>query len=184
MKSKTPPRPKGTWVVDGHNVIYKVPQLTSLQNGGKKQEARSGLVERCRGFAIYYDLKIVVVFDGTHSAPSKETVTRKNLQVLFSSGTSSADDRIIALVKRLTNESKLVTVVTDDRGLKDKLPRKVATLGAMPFWGRLSVREDTEEKESFSAPDIEAHFMAKESETLEQLRSQDQGQKRRRRKSR
>ena len=184
MKLKTPSRPRGTWLVDGHNVIYQVPELTRLQTGDNKQEARSGLIERCHRFAVHYDLKIAVVFDGTQVGPSVETVTRKNLQVVFSSPSSTADARIIAWAKLLIKDSKPVTVVTDDRGLRGELNKRVNTLGARAFWRTLSIREGREEKEPFSAPDIEAHFMAKESETLEKLREQERKQDRRRRKPR
>ena len=170
--------------MDGHNVIYQVPELTRLQTGDKKQEARSSLIERCTRFALHYDLKIVVVFDRTHSGSSAEAIQRKNVQVVFSSPSSSADTRIIAWAKLLIKDGKPVTVVTDDRGLRGELHKRVTTLGARAFWRTLSIREGREEKEPFSAPDIEAHFMAKESETLEKLREQERKQSRRGRKPR
>lgn len=160
--------PGGIWIVDGHNVIYRIDELRALQTADRRQEARDGLVDRCRRFAMRKGRKAVVVFDGRDDVSGPAPPNRRNLRVVFAGEEEKADTRIVTLARNYRRDGRSVIVVTDDTGLRGRLPRGVSTLGAAEFWERTRTGATGPEKPSFSAPDIEAHFLEAERRMLEE----------------
>ncbi|MGH9750306.1 MAG: NYN domain-containing protein, partial [Candidatus Polarisedimenticolia bacterium] len=124
------------WIVDGHNVIFALPDLHRLQIADQGDAARRDLVDRLRRFAQERHEKVLVVFDGGTMLSNPEAVEEPLLEVVFARrGEGEADDRILHEARRRLEEGLLVTVVTRDlRTLAWDLPKGVRHLEVRDFW--------------------------------------------------
>lgn len=103
-------------IVDGYNVIHRVPEFRSRLDDSLEQ-GREAILSYCanwmaerRDVAQFY-----LVFDGSSLAggPMPDRVS-SSLQVVFTRSKELADDRILDLV-RAEHAPREVTVVSDDR---------------------------------------------------------------------
>ena len=118
------------WVVDGNNVVGSRPD--GWWNDRPAAQAR--LTQRVAEWCRTHDDPVTVVFD----APLPATVAElagANLDVVESSrrGRDAADHEIVDLVAGLDASADEVTVVTSDRGLRDRLPGWIRVWGTGRF---------------------------------------------------
>ena len=133
---------KRIWIMDGHNMIFAIRRLQTLQEADRGEEARRELVERLRRFAQTRREDVLVVFDGNDLAWNPDVPREPFLEVAFAArGEGGADARIIHAARSGQKEGRRVTVVTDDVStLARKLPGEVDHLGVQAF--RLKCLDD------------------------------------------
>jgi predicted RNA-binding protein with PIN domain len=126
------------WIIDGHNVIFALGALQSLQTSERGGEARALLVERLEVFAHQRGERVLVVFDGRDAAVHPDAKEGPLIEVVYSRrAKGSADERILQEAARLSRGGALVTVVTNDMAtLANALPREVRHLRVREFWLR------------------------------------------------
>lgn len=114
-------------LVDGYNVTKQHrPQLALA-------EQREWLVRLLAGFAARRGARLEVVFDGQAAAGGRSSGRVRGVVVRFSAAGTTADDDLHFAVAALPPDAPVV-VVTDDRGLRDRLaPYRVDLLGTRPF---------------------------------------------------
>ncbi|HXU10954.1 MAG TPA: NYN domain-containing protein [Candidatus Binatia bacterium] len=127
---------KRIWVLDGHNLIFAIPTLRSLQKDGRGEEARDGLAGALERFAHERQEQVLIVFDSHDPSPGPAAIRRPLLEIVFArGGAGAADIRILQEANRLLERGHPVTVVTDDvRTLAGRLPRGVHHLVVAEFW--------------------------------------------------
>jgi predicted RNA-binding protein with PIN domain len=150
----------GVCLVDGHNVMHQVPSLAALLKSDQTEEARERLAEACLAFALRRRVRVLLVFDGSRSVHAPAPRANPNLQIVYASGAGKADRWIADRVERLRDEKQSVLVVTEDRGIKNALPKRVRTMGAKAFWSVIHpAREDPADKPAPPLDDVEAYFL-------------------------
>ncbi|HKB07556.1 MAG TPA: NYN domain-containing protein [Candidatus Polarisedimenticolia bacterium] len=150
------------WIVDGHNVIFAIPRLKSLQLTERREEARERLVDALRRFALARKDPLLVVFDGDDLPSRQEALRGPLLEVVYSRRRpDGADERIIVEARALVQQGHQVTVVTNDViTLAAKLPKAVQHLKVRPFWERhIERKADKPVEGDFS--DIETEMLAR-----------------------
>ncbi len=121
------------WIIDGNNVMGSRPDGWWNDPVGAAERLTQAIAEWCRT----HDDDVVVVYDGRPQARLRR-LGGGNLSVDFAtrSGRNAADDRIVELVEADVDPSAL-SVVTSDRGLRERLPDRVTVVGAGAFRRRL-----------------------------------------------
>lgn len=105
---------KTVMIVDGYNVIHRVPVLRERLPDGL-EAARRGLIQYCtewmtRRRDVYL---FFVVFDGDTSVHGSDIGGAPGVRMIFTRSGESADDRILQLVQERESISRCV-VVSDD----------------------------------------------------------------------
>lgn len=131
MKAKT--RESGVCLIDGHNLIHRLPALAALLAADRGQEAREHLAEAAHRFALRRRLHVVLVFDGSASVRAPAPRTPRQLEIVYATGPGKADALILSRTKELERGKQAVIVITEDQGLRNALPRGVRTLTAQDF---------------------------------------------------
>jgi predicted RNA-binding protein with PIN domain len=118
------------WVVDGNNVVGSRPD--GWWNDRPAAQAR--LTQRVAEWCRTHDDRVTVVFDAPLPT-SVADLAGANLEVVESSrrGRDAADHEIVDLVAGLDASAGEVTVVTSDRGLRDRLPGWIRVWGTSRF---------------------------------------------------
>jgi predicted RNA-binding protein with PIN domain len=165
--TRTPMPPQRIWIMDGHNMIFAIPGLERLQVSDRREEARAGLTDRLRRFAIARGEKVLVVFDGNQMLSNPDAVRSPLFEVVYSRrGEGVADDRIIHEARACSARGLAVTVVTDDvRTLAIELPRSVQRLGVRAFWRKHIDKEDRD-ADAHGGKRVEGDFSDVEREML------------------
>lgn len=127
---------KRTWVLDGHNLIFAIPPLRSLQESGRGEEARDGLAEALERFSLERQEQVLIVFDSRGPSTGGSAVRKPWLEIVYArGGAGAADIRILREANRLLERGHAVTVVTDDiRTLAGRLPGAARHLTVAEFW--------------------------------------------------
>lgn len=135
------------WIMDGHNMIFAIGPLQRFQVTDRREEARSGLVDRLERFALTRGEKVLVVFDGNELPSNPDAIRKPLLETVYTRrGDGVADDRIIHEARRCLERRLMVTVVTDDvNTLARELPRGVHHLGVQEFWLKYIEKDAGEE---------------------------------------
>ncbi len=118
-----------SFVVDGYNVIGRVPRYNYRVQAAKLGECRDLLIRDLDFLKTQVEGDWCVVFDTIHA--SEETKVR-DIRVIFPHGNryaskESGDDRIVAEAQRLIAEKRKVFVVTNDADLKRRCVEEGAT---------------------------------------------------------
>ncbi len=118
-----------SFVVDGYNVIGRVPRYNYMVRGAKLGECRDLLIRDLDFLKTQVDGDWCVVFDTIHA--SEETKVR-DIRVIFPHGNrysskESGDDRIVVEAQRLVAEKRKVFVITNDADLKRRCVEAHAT---------------------------------------------------------
>jgi len=103
-----------SYLVDGHNMLGQIPGLT-LESPADRQR----LVRTLDGFARARRCRITVVFDGDPPARWKEEMQFGRVRVLHSGRGRSADDSILAAIRRSRAPGDIM-LVTSDRALYER----------------------------------------------------------------
>lgn len=110
------------WIVDGHNLVLNVPELTRLYNQQSKKAARDAAERRLADLASSSPQAVHLVFDGQHfpgGQPGGGSLGR--LFVRFVDPPAEADDWIVQLARQEADGGTLVAVATSDRGILARL---------------------------------------------------------------
>jgi predicted RNA-binding protein with PIN domain len=117
------------WVIDGNNVVGSRPDGWWNDRPAAQRRLAQRIAEWCRT----HDDSVVVVFDAPVH-PSTAELAGGNLSILESErrGRDAADDDIAVMAADLQDADRVV-VVTSDRGLRGRLPRRVEVWGSGRF---------------------------------------------------
>ncbi len=113
---------KARLLVDGYNV-------TKAEGGYGRlslADQRERLLEELGRLARRYSVGVLVVFDGSEVVPGTARRSRRGVRVEYSKPPETADDHLVALLKKLPPEP--VVVVTNDRELQDRARAEAATV--------------------------------------------------------
>jgi 8-oxo-dGTP diphosphatase len=124
------------WIVDGNNVM-------GAGADGWWNDPTAAAVRLTQAVATWtndHTDDVTLVFDG-RPEPRLADLAGGLLTVDFARrpGRDAADDRIVELVDDAFADEPDLTVVTSDRGLRDRLPPGVATEGAGSFRTRIGL---------------------------------------------
>ena len=124
------------WIIDGNNVM-------GAGADGWWNDPVTAAVRLAQAVAEWsrtHKDPVTLVFDGAPEARVAE-LAGGNLSVTFATrrGRDAADDRIVELVDDLYAEETDLTVVTSDKGLRDRLPPGVISEGAGRFRQRIGL---------------------------------------------
>lgn len=105
-------------LVDGYNVIHKVPVLEEKLDISLEQ-ARDALVAMCNEWiALRRDYEgIMVVFDGKTRAGGKDYGSFRNVKMVYTETGETADDRIVQICRENTKTHEFL-VITDDNAVR------------------------------------------------------------------
>lgn len=100
-------------IVDGYNIIGAWPELRELKTK-ELSSARDALIEKMAEYQAYTGYKVIVVFDA-HLVKGIEKKKKKyKIEVIFTKGNETADERIEKLAKQLNNIKTQIHVATSD----------------------------------------------------------------------
>jgi predicted RNA-binding protein with PIN domain len=101
-------------LVDGYNVIHRVPELEASLSEGL-QNARNRLAVRISAWAREHaDFECVIVFDGDFQYSGGRDQRLAGIRCLFSLSSHGGDDEIIRFVRDYKGRKSDITVVSDD----------------------------------------------------------------------
>lgn len=136
------------YLIDGHNLIGQLPDISLTD---PDDEAK--LVQKLTGFAARQGKKVVVVFDSGLPG-GKSRMSTNQVEVIFASARSSADDVMKERIKRLRDTGQWV-VVSNDRAVLDAArARRMTTLTSAEFAPLLRAAPAPEKRKS--TPDADA----------------------------
>ncbi len=127
-------------IVDGYNVIHRVPELQRLLDRGL-EEARAELILQIKSMLTWKRVEVVLVFDGNHmGGPAQPVTGHDRLRVVFSRAPVKADPVMQSLIKGEDRPAR-VTLVSDDQEMVSFARSMGArTLSAQGFYDRLHRR--------------------------------------------
>jgi predicted RNA-binding protein with PIN domain len=101
-------------IVDGYNIIGAWPDLRSLKDQERMDEARDLLISKLAEYQSYSGVKVIIVFDA-HSVPG---IGRKmkdyQIEIYFTKQKETADERIEKLVSQFYEKNRQIYVATSD----------------------------------------------------------------------
>src|SRR5262245_27997057 len=159
------PVSKRLFILDGHNIIFALGALQSLQTSERGEEARTLLIESLEGFARRRGDRVLVVFDGRGPDGPASGPSSSLVEVVYSRGTGGADRLILDEAGRRAERGEAVTVVTDDvRTLARLLPRGVRRVDVRTFWQEQVEPPDGDDEKPVAGnfSDIERQLLALE----------------------
>lgn len=127
------------WIVDGHNLIPKIPGMSLSMLDDEEQ-----LIELLNQFTRVTKKKLLVYFD--KAPPGMNNVQRFGfVSAYFVREGRSADSAIISKLKQLGKSAKNWTVVSSDREIRSEARSVGATVISSEEFARLifSVGDDT-----------------------------------------
>jgi uncharacterized protein len=98
-------------LVDGHSVIFRVPELRAMHERSTAA-AREQLIARLTAHQDASGVRVVVIFDGT-GARANEEKRPGAVQILYSAAKGGADKLIERLIAKYAAEHEMM-VATDD----------------------------------------------------------------------
>lgn len=152
------------WIVDGHNLVLNVPELSRLYNQESKKAAREAAERRLADLARLCPEGLQLVFDGqTFAEKQPGGRVAGPFTVTFVDPPAEADDWIVQLARQAAEAGRPAAISTSDRGLLARLPGGVMIhrMGVEAFWresGRLLRQAPSEkpEPEASSESDVAA----------------------------
>ena len=110
-------------IIDGNNLLHSLPT---------REQSRQAVRRRALDTVRHEGVSLTVVFDGPPPAGSPALEHLGRVSVHYS-GTASADDVIVETLSKGGPVSKWV-VVTDDRGLRDRVRNLGAQVRTLAEW--------------------------------------------------
>ena len=101
-------------LVDGYNMIGAWPELVTLKNQDRLEDAREALLQRLSNYAKYENIRVIVVFDAQLVPGITQNYTKYQLEVVFTEEGETADSFIERTVYELKDSYKTVSVCTSD----------------------------------------------------------------------
>jgi len=104
-------------LVDGYNVINRVPELMASLDGGL-ENARNRLALQISTWSQTHPaFECVIVFDGDPQYASGHDQRPTGIRYIFSRASHGGDDEIIRFVKNYGGRTSDITVVSDDNNV-------------------------------------------------------------------
>ncbi len=121
------------YLIDGYNLLHAMGVLTGRVGPRGLEKARLALLARLLALNADDPGRVTVVFDAAHARPGAEREhDHEGIHVLFALQ-EEADDVIEAIIRRESTPRQL-TVVSDDRRLKEAARRRhCAALGCLDY---------------------------------------------------
>jgi predicted RNA-binding protein with PIN domain len=117
------------YLIDGHNLLAK---MATIEIGETNGEAELVLLLR-RWTAGRRNRKVSIVFDGGLPGGAHRGLSTNPVKVIFAPKDRTADDLLIAQIRKMHNPSEF-TIVTDDRAvIKEGQARKAVLLSSVTF---------------------------------------------------
>ncbi len=116
-----------TYLIDGHNLIGQLPDISLTD---PDDEAK--LVQKLIGFAARQQKKIVVVFDSGLPG-GKSRLSTRQVEVIFASARSTADDVMKERIKRVRDPGQWVVVSNDRVVLEAARSRRMTSITSAEF---------------------------------------------------
>jgi predicted RNA-binding protein with PIN domain len=101
-------------IVDGYNLIHKMPALAALV-GSDLEQARQHLVAQLAGYRSTHNVRVTVVFDGRGLSQPRGRGPA-GVEVVFSRAPQTADD-VIKRMLTAERSPRACTVVTSDNSI-------------------------------------------------------------------
>lgn len=101
-------------IVDGYNMIGAWPELATLKNQDRLEEAREDLLQKLSNMAKYEDLNVIVVFDAQLVPGVTQSYQKYQLEVIFTEEGETADSYIERIAGEKNNVLTQVRVATSD----------------------------------------------------------------------
>jgi predicted RNA-binding protein with PIN domain len=150
------------WIVDGHNVIFAVPEWEGLQIRGRRREARVSLEASFEAFGRAVGRQVWVVYDGNDQLRNPDARERPFLRTIYSHPPEEADDRILSLARQLERSGEKPMVVSSDRStLVARLGRGIGSIDVHEFFREVygPLLRTPEKWVPEGLDDIEEHFL-------------------------
>lgn len=124
------------YLVDGYNLLFRV-----LQQKAPLEQTRRVLIEELNATISSLNFHVTLVFDGAKGSPPPTLKTHfKAIALIYTTEGQSADDHILEEIS-LSRHPAEITVVTNDRELREKSRRLgTETLTIDAFLSRLMQR--------------------------------------------
>ena len=106
------PTPVELYLIDGYNVIYKIPEIKILMETDL-QSARERFVMLLTNYFSNKRTEVIVVFDGLSDIADFNVHTNPKVKVLFSRQNQKADILIKSITDERSNKS-LITIISSD----------------------------------------------------------------------
>ena len=121
-------------IIDGYNVIYRVPRLHKLMDTSL-EKARGALLRYCAEWITMRNdvWQFCVVFDGDSSVADSYGQTARGVRAIYSRTKEAADDRILSLIAERGKTARYVVVTDDNRVLAGAVERNAATMSSIQF---------------------------------------------------
>lgn len=103
---------KRHYIIDGNNLIGKIPELWKMQRKDK-QSSREGLVYQLERVFYHKKIKVSLHFDGHQNSHIRAT----GIKIIYSENTN-ADNKIKDEIS-YSNNPKLITVISSDMNVLD-----------------------------------------------------------------
>jgi uncharacterized protein len=128
------------YLIDGYNLLHHVGLLSGRVGPAKLDKARRALLGHLSGRLGDEAVNVTVVFDALRAPPGADEVLEyQGVRVLFSRR-EEADDLIEELIRR-ASAPKLLTVVSNDRRIRDAARRRrCGVVECVDFWTSLCRR--------------------------------------------
>src|SRR5215510_5169775 len=109
-------------------------------------------------------MRVLLVFDGRPDVRAPAGRSGAQVEIIYASGAGKADGWIKKRAEELHRDKHQVTVITEDRGIKNALPSRVSTLTPRAFWTMALPKtvDASEEKPELPLEDVEAYFLEME----------------------
>ncbi|MBI1914122.1 MAG: NYN domain-containing protein [Planctomycetes bacterium] len=128
------------YLIDGYNLLHHVGLLSGRVGPTKLEKARRALLGHLSGRLGTEAANVTVVFDALRAPPGvDDALEYQGIRVLFSRY-EIADDLIEELIRR-ASAPKLLTVVSNDRRIRDAARRRRCPVAeCVDFWESLHQR--------------------------------------------
>jgi predicted RNA-binding protein with PIN domain len=104
-------------LVDGYNVINRVPELKPSLDGGL-ESARNRLALQISTWSQTHPaIECVIIFDGDLQYAGSRDSRRAGIRCIFSRASHGGDDEIIRFVRDYKGRTSDITVVSDDNNV-------------------------------------------------------------------
>lgn len=123
------------YLIDGHNLIA---QLADISLADPDDEIR--LVERLKRFCARQRCRCTVVFDRGLPGGQARGLGNSQVEVIFAHSGTSADQLIIARLRKVRDRRSLMLVSSDQRVQAEARQLKIAALSSAEFARRMERR--------------------------------------------
>jgi predicted RNA-binding protein with PIN domain len=126
-------------LVDGYNAIRRVAHLKNAEERAGLEAGRRALLLAIVASGVLRSQRVIVVFDGSEAGVPSGPPPHRSLSVRYSVPPQSADEAILALMRKSREAPELVIVVTADSELAFEARRLGARTVSPEAWEALRV---------------------------------------------